>query len=98
MTSNSLDSGLFRRDQVWFLEKDRDGATDLYPLSDYKTRGKVALQKGYLVGRYGAIPFMGVLSFDQETAEEVDQATAETDQTPVRRETAAQSSSGCVRW
>lgn len=53
-----LDTSLFRRDQIWFTEKTSDGATSLYPLTDYKPRKEEALQKGYLAGRYGAIPFL----------------------------------------
>ena len=48
-----------RRDQVWFTEKDQDGATVLYPLTDYKPRKAENLERGYLQGRYGAIPFLG---------------------------------------
>ncbi len=51
-----LDHDLMRRDQVWFTEKDSSGATRLYPLTDYKPRKEEALLKGYLAGRYGAIP------------------------------------------
>ena len=51
-----LDPELFRRDQIWFTEKDNNGATQLFPLSDYKPRRGEAIQKGYLSGRYGAIP------------------------------------------
>jgi len=58
-----LDQTLLRRDQVWFVEKDADNATRLYPLSDYKPRKGEALQKGYLYGRYGALPFPGELRF-----------------------------------
>ncbi|MBW1706678.1 MAG: ATP-binding protein [Deltaproteobacteria bacterium] len=54
-----LDQTLMRRDQVWFVEKDEENATRLYPLSDYKPRKGEALQKGYLYGRYGALPFPG---------------------------------------
>lgn len=50
-----------RRDQVWQTEKDRDGATHLYPLTDFKPRPTENLQRGYLQGRYGAIPFIGSL-------------------------------------
>jgi uncharacterized protein len=49
------------RDQVWLTEKDRDGATHLYPLTDFKPRPTENLQRGYLQGRYGAIPFIGSL-------------------------------------
>ena len=54
-----LDQTLMRRDQVWFVEKDEENSTRLYPLSDYKPRKGEALQKGYLYGRYGALPFAG---------------------------------------
>lgn len=53
-----LDNSLIRRDQVWFAEKTPEGATHLYPLTDYKPRKDEALAKGYLAGRYGAIPFL----------------------------------------
>ena len=53
-----LDSALLRRDQVWFVEKNTCGATNLYPLTDYQPRKDEALAKGYLAGRYGAIPYL----------------------------------------
>ncbi|ROH85266.1 ATP-binding protein [Pseudomethylobacillus aquaticus] len=52
-----LDRTLFRRDQIWFTEKDRDQATRLFPLSDFSPRETEAWEKGYLIGRYGAVPF-----------------------------------------
>ncbi len=58
-----LDQAFMRRDQVWFVEKNAENATRLYPLSDYKPRKGEALQKGYLYGRYGALPFPGELRF-----------------------------------
>ena len=54
-----MDTSLFRRDQIWFLEKDRSGCSHLYPLLDFSPRKDEALAKGYLKGRYGAIPFLG---------------------------------------
>jgi uncharacterized protein len=48
-----------RRDQVWLTEKDAEGATVLYPLTDYKPRKAENVERGYLQGRYGAIPFLG---------------------------------------
>jgi hypothetical protein len=54
-----MDCCLFRRDQIWFIEKDRQGCSHLYPLLDYSPRKDEALAKGYLLGRYGAIPFLG---------------------------------------
>jgi hypothetical protein len=67
----SLLSGkLFRRDQVWFTEKDRGGATDLYSLQDLKgVRDDEPFEKGYIRGRYGAIPFFGELDFPQVSEE-----------------------------
>ena len=53
-----LDGSLMRRDQIWFTEKSPAGATQLYPLTDYQLRKDEALAKGYLAGRYGAIPFL----------------------------------------
>jgi AAA15 family ATPase/GTPase len=53
-----LDKDLFRRDQVWFVEKDRTQATRLYPLTDFSPRKNEALERGYLMGRYGALPFL----------------------------------------
>lgn len=53
-----LDTELLRRDQIWFTEKDDNGATKLYPLSDYQPRKGEAIAKGYLAGRYGAVPFI----------------------------------------
>lgn len=60
-----LGSGLLRRDQVWFLEKDQTGASHLYSLLDYSPRKDESLEKGYLQGRYGAIPFLGEFSFGE---------------------------------
>lgn len=53
-----LDPELFRRDQIWFTQKCENNSTRLYPLSDYKPRKGEAMQKGYLSGRYGAIPII----------------------------------------
>ncbi|WP_047550079.1 AAA family ATPase [Methylotenera sp. G11] len=55
-----LDKSLFRRDQIWFTEKNRDQATCLYPLLDFSPRETEAWEKGYLIGRYGAVPFFDV--------------------------------------
>lgn len=52
-----LDANLLRRDQVWFSAKNDFGETDLYPLLDYSPRKGESLIRGYLGGRYGAIPF-----------------------------------------
>ena len=65
-----------RRDQVWLTEKSREGATSLFPLTDYQHRKGENLEKGYLVGRYGGVPVTTdfsrsswpLRSFDSEVA------------------------------
>ena len=49
---------LFRRDQVWFVEKDPDQASALVALSEFSPRKNEALERGYLIGRYGGVPFL----------------------------------------
>lgn len=60
------DPAPLRRDQIWFTEKDEEGATHLYPLSDYAPRASENLARGYLQGRYGAVPFVGSFGFDRQ--------------------------------
>ncbi len=58
--TNLLSSGLFRRDQIWFTEKNRYGASSLYSLSDFKgVRKDEDYEKNYVRGKYGAIPYLG---------------------------------------
>lgn len=55
-----LTKEIFRRDQIWFVEKNQFGSSELLSLSDFKTdkvRNKSAFNKNYLEGRYGAIPY-----------------------------------------
>lgn len=51
-------AGLLRRDQVWFVEKGRDQASKLVSLSEFSPRKNEALERGYLMGRYGGVPFL----------------------------------------
>lgn len=53
-----LQNDLLRRDQIWFIEKDNDQSSKLYPLTDFSPRKGESLEKGYLIGRYGAVPFL----------------------------------------
>ncbi len=59
-----LDPEVFRRDQIWFTEKDEHSSTRLYSMLDYKPRKGEAMQKGYLSGRYGAIPIIEAFELD----------------------------------
>ncbi len=61
--TNLLNYGNYRRDQVFFVEKDNYGASSMYSLVDYKEEGKTirkdrSFEKDYIEGRYGAIPFI----------------------------------------
>jgi len=59
--SNLLDQDIFRPDEIWFAEKNKVGATELYALSEFKEHHTIDIRKGYLNGRYGGIPFLGNL-------------------------------------
>jgi len=59
--SSLLDQSIFRPDEIWFVEKDKSGCTDIYPLSDFKEHNITNIRKGYLNGRYGSIPFLANL-------------------------------------
>ena len=57
--TNLLKLNILRRDQIWFAEKDdKNGISDLYPLSDFSVRKTENVEKGYMLGRYGAVPFI----------------------------------------
>lgn len=53
-----LDKKFFRRDQIWFVQKDEYGCSELVALSDYKVRSDASFEKDYLAGVYGGIPFL----------------------------------------
>ncbi|MEG3933310.1 MULTISPECIES: ATP-binding protein [unclassified Microcoleus] len=57
--TNLLSSKSFRKDQIWFTEKDNKGATDLYSLVEYKVGKDASFERDYIIGKYGAIPFIG---------------------------------------
>lgn len=59
--TNLLNTGTFRRDQIWFTEKDRYGEARLYSLADFKTdavRKTEAFEDNYVRGKYGAVPYL----------------------------------------
>lgn len=60
--TNLLHSGLFRRDQVWFTEKNKLGEASLYSLADFKShevKKTESFEENYIRGKYGAVPFLG---------------------------------------
>jgi uncharacterized protein len=60
--TNLLDLDLLRRDEIWFVEKNKQGMSHLYSLAEFKIREDLKISKGYLNGRFGAIPFIGDIS------------------------------------
>ncbi len=66
--TNLFSYGKFRRDQIYFIEKDKNFSSDLYSLVEYKGDGGITVrkdrkfEKDYIQGRYGAIPFIGNVS------------------------------------
>lgn len=60
-----MDHSLFRRDEIWFVERDANHASNIYSLDRFKERYDKKLSKAYLEGRYGAIPIFTQFSFDK---------------------------------
>lgn len=60
--------GLFRRDQIWFIEKKKDQSSELYSLLDFSPRKNEALERGYLQGRYGGVPFLNNFGLNTDGA------------------------------
>jgi uncharacterized protein len=65
--TNLLSNKIFRRDQIWFTEKNRYGATSLYSLAEYKVRNDASFESDYIKGKYGAIPYIQVAESFIET-------------------------------
>ena len=76
--TNLLDRQLLRRDQIWFVEKDRYSSSHLYSLAELKVRNDASYEHDYITGKYGAIPFIGNLAAIAEEIvdEEQDDAKA----------------------
>ena len=62
-----MESDLFRRDQLWLVEKDATGASQLVSLLDYRARKGESFRRGYLAGRYGALPVVGEIELGEES-------------------------------
>lgn len=64
--SSIMDQELFRRDEIWFVERDKDNKSNIYSLDKFKERYDKKLSKAYLEGRYGAIPAFTSFKFKEE--------------------------------
>ncbi len=56
---NLMDLDLMRKDEIWFIQRDNQMDTKITSLAEYKVRDDLVIEKGYLQGRFGAIPFIG---------------------------------------
>lgn len=64
--SSIMDQSIFRRDEIWFIERGADNASVIYSLDRFKERYDKVLSKAYLEGRYGAIPVFSTFEFREE--------------------------------
>ena len=53
-----MDKKFFRRDQIWFVQKNAYGCSELFALSDFRVRSDASFEKDYLAGVYGGIPLL----------------------------------------
>jgi AAA15 family ATPase/GTPase len=77
--TNLLTFGNFRRDQIWFTEKNRYGEATLYSLADFKTdqvRKDEDFEANYIRGKYGAVPYLGDFNALPQAAPATDDAPA----------------------
>lgn len=58
-----MDQSIFRRDEIWFVERNAENASNIYSLDIFKERYDKVLSKAYLEGRYGAIPVFSTFEF-----------------------------------
>ena len=64
--SSIMDQAIFRRDEIWFVERNAENASSIYSLDRFKERYDKVLSKAYLEGRYGAIPVFSNISILRE--------------------------------
>ena len=64
--SSIMDQSLFRRDEIWFVERNEANASTIYSLDCFKERYDKVLSKAYLEGRYGAIPIFSSFDWEKE--------------------------------
>lgn len=95
LLGNNFGGPLFRRDQIWFTEKDKSGATHLYPLSDFVPKEQENLERGYLQGRYGSVPFLGQLVAAMSTSPSRSGATGKREDFALPRHASSRRASMC---
>lgn len=68
--TNLLDLDLFRQDEIWFIERQKDHSSRIYSLNKFRARFDKKIDKDYLLGRYGAIP---IFNSSNNFLEEIDE-------------------------
>ena len=62
--TNLLKPTIFKREQIWFTQKDKYGSTNLYSMIEIKgVRASDDFEKHYIQGKYGAVPYIGEFEF-----------------------------------
>lgn len=64
--SSIMDQSVFRRDEIWFVERNAESSSTIYSLDLFKERYDKVLSKAYLEGRYGAVPVFSSFEFRKE--------------------------------
>ncbi|MEV5408565.1 ATP-binding protein [Thermopolyspora sp. NPDC052614] len=80
LLGSMLEDKILEREEVWFTEKDRDGATELFPLAEFHPRNDENVERGYLQGRYGAVPYVNfekIRNVFRERRNDLDEPTAQ---------------------
>ena len=68
--SRLMDFGILRRDEIWFVDKNDKGESDIYSLEEYNTRFDQKIDKAYLEGRYGGVPIFSTIFPVKEEAQQ----------------------------
>src|SRR5262249_6732845 len=74
LLGTSFGEDILSRDEIWFVQKGADGATGLYPLTDFHPRKDENTERRYLGGSYGAVPSVSEYEFRRALAAEVEAA------------------------
>ena len=63
LLGTAIGEDVLQRDQIWFVDKDSEGASSVYPLTDFHPEQGEDIERRYLGGAYGAVPVVSELAF-----------------------------------
>jgi hypothetical protein len=78
LLGTAVGEDVLHRDQVWFVDKDAEGASSVYPLTDFHPEQGEDIERRYLGGAYGAVPVVSELAFRKALREKDDEEEADT--------------------